>query len=415
MILELKNNGLPPRLGYALVSGVIGFALFASATPSPLYGIYRQEWGFSPLVLTLVFSVYAFGVLAALLLAGRVSDEVGRRPVLIVALSTLIVTSVVFMLANSVVWLLVGRGIQGLATGLAIAAASAAMLDLHTRRDPAGVGLTNGVVSAGGLGTGVLVSALLVEFAPDPLVLPYVLPLMAFVLALVGTLLMPDPVTDRSRLRLTPQRPSVPSAIRRPFVLAAGAVLSSWSIGGLFLTLGPTLGVTVFESKNHLVTAIAPVLLAVTGAGAQVLFGYRPSWIGATGGSVALAVGVLLIVGAAATSSPTLFLAGAMIGGAGFGIAFLGGLRTLTVAIPPEHRASVMSAFYVVAYLSLSVPAVLAGVAATEFGLQETFEWFGTAVAALALLVAFEAWRTRPAAAQPGSSVSVSSDGCATG
>src|ERR1700755_1086923 len=145
---------LPPAAAYALVASVIGLALFASGPPSPLYASYRALWVFSPLVLTLVYATYAFGVLASLILAGRLSDEVGRRPVLLVALGGLMVTSVVFMLADSVVWLFVARGLQGIATGLALGAASAATLDLHPCRDPAGVGLTNGIVSAGGMGVG---------------------------------------------------------------------------------------------------------------------------------------------------------------------------------------------------------------------------------------------------------------------
>src|SRR3954462_4528681 len=127
---------LSPRLAYALAGAVIGLALFASITPSPLYGIYSQLWGFSPVVLTLIYGTYAFGVLATLILAGRISDEVGRRPVLLVALGTLLVTTILYMLAQSVAWLFVARGLQGLATGLALGAASAALLDLHPRRDP---------------------------------------------------------------------------------------------------------------------------------------------------------------------------------------------------------------------------------------------------------------------------------------
>src|SRR6185436_15077928 len=124
--------------------------------------------------------------LAALLLAGRLSDEVGRRPVLLVALGTLLVASAAFMFADSVTWLFAARALQGAATGLALGAASAALLDLHPRRDPAGVGLTNGVVSAGGMGLGVLVSSTLVEFAPAPRVLPYVVLLILFAVALAG-------------------------------------------------------------------------------------------------------------------------------------------------------------------------------------------------------------------------------------
>src|SRR4051794_22004631 len=200
---------LSPRVAYAHVAAVIGLALFASSTPSPLYGTYRVLWGFSPVVLTLVYATYAIGVLAALLLAGRVSDEAGRRPVLLVALATLMAASVLFMLADSVVWLVVARAVQGLAPRLVLRAASAAVLDLHPRRDPAGVGLTNGVVSAGGLGLGGLVAAIFVQLAPAPRVLPYALLLVLFAVAFAGALRMPEPVAVTGRPRLTPQRPSI--------------------------------------------------------------------------------------------------------------------------------------------------------------------------------------------------------------
>ena len=155
------------------------------------------------------------------------------------------------MAADSVVWLFVARGLQGLATGLALGAASAAMLDLHPRRDPAGVGLANGVVSAGGLGVGMLASSAIVELLPAPRVLPYVLLLVLFAVAFAGALLMPEPVRERTRPRLTPQRPSVPAPVRRAFLLAALAVISSWSIGGLFFSLGPALSAGLFHSTDH--------------------------------------------------------------------------------------------------------------------------------------------------------------------
>lgn len=385
-----------PR-AYLLVTAVIGLALFASATPSPLYGTYRELWGFSPAVLTLIYATYAFGVLASLLLAGRISDDVGRRPVLITSLSMLLLTSVLFMLADSVAWLFVARGLQGLATGLALGAASAAMLDLHARKDPAGVGLANGVVSASGMGLGVLVAAAVVEWLPAPRVLPYVVLFVLFAVSLIGAIRMPEPVADRSRLRLTPQRPRVPPSVRRPFLLAALAVLASWSIGGLFLSLGPQLTATLFHSTDDLVAALGAFVLSGTGALAQLLLGNRMApWRGAAYGSVALAAGVLVIVASASAESGALLLVGAVLGGAGFGLAFLGALRQLTGVIPAHHRAEVMSAFYVVAYTSLSLPAVAAGFLVTSMGLESTFELFGSLAAAVALIVAFEAWRTRP-------------------
>jgi len=390
------GSTLSPGLAYALSGGIIGLALFASGTPSPLYGIYRQLWGFSPVVLTLIYSTYAFGVLASLILAGRISDDVGRRPVLLAALGTLLATTVLFMVADSVAWLFVARGLQGLATGLALGAASAALLDLHPRRDPAGVGLTNGVVSAAGMGLGVLVSATLVELLPAPRVLPYVLLFALFAIAFAGVWRMPEPVRERGALRLTPQRPSVPAAVRRPFFLAGLAVISSWSVGGLFLSLGPQLSASLFHTDNHLVSGVSIFALAGSAAIAQLAFGRAAPWASASGGSIALAAGLLLIVGAASAESSALLLAGSVVGGAGFGVAFLGALRALSVAIPNEHRAAVMSAFYVVAYLSISLPTVLAGVLVTPLGLEATFEIFGSVLAGVALILAFEAWRTRP-------------------
>ena len=392
----LRRRPLSPSLAYALVASVVGLALFASVTPSPLYGIYRELWGFSPLVLTLVYGTYAFGVLASLILAGRLSDEVGRRPVLLVALGGLMVTSVVFMLADSVVWLFVARGLQGIATGLALGAASAAMLDLHPRRDPAAVGLANGVMSAGGLGLGMLVSSTAVELLPAERVLPYVVLLVLFAIAFTGALAMPEPVSSRGRVRLTPQRPSVPREVRRPFLLAALAVISSWSIGGLFFSLGPQFSSSLFHSSDHLVAGVGVFVLAGSAAVAQLAFGRTAPWAGAVGGSIALSVGMLMIVGSVVADSAALYLAGALVGGAGFGVAFLGALRALSAVIPAAHRSEVMSAFYVVAYGALSLPAVLAGILVTPLGLRTTFEVFGAAVAALALVVAFEAWRTRP-------------------
>ena len=387
---------LSPTLAYALSAAIIGAALFASATPSPLYETYSRLWGFSSVVLTLVYATYAVGVLAALLVAGRASDEAGRRPVLAVALAALLAATLLYMLAESVAWLFVARGVQGLATGLALGTASAGLLDFHPRQDPEAVGLTNGVVSAAGLGLGALVSSALVQLLPDPRLLPYVVVFVLFAVSLAGVAAMPEPVSARSRLRLTPQRPHVPASARRPFVVAALAVVSAYSIGGLFFALGPELSGRLFATGNHLVTGISLFLLAGVGSAAQLAYGRRPAWLGATAGSVALAAGVALIVLAAAAESSAALLAGSVVAGAGFGLAFLGSLRALSAAIPPDHRAGVMSAFFVAAYAALSVPAVLAGLAVNPLGLERTFEMFGSAVAALALVVAVEAWRWRP-------------------
>jgi MFS family permease len=395
-----ERHTLSNRLAYSLAAGVIGLGLFASVTPSPLYRTYSVLWHFSPLTLTLIYATYAFGVLAALLLAGRVSDDVGRRPVLLVALAGLMGSTVLYLFADSAAWLFAARALQGLATGAALSAASAALLDLHPRRDPTGVALTNGIAAAGGIGLGMLVSSSLVQAGWEPHVLPYLVLLALIAVAIVGTYLMPEPVSERRGLHLTVERPRVPAVVRGPFVLASLAVLSSWSIGALFFSLGPQLAGDLFDTNNAIVDAIGIVALAAAAVVAQALTGRSAPWIAAAAGSIALAMGIIVIVVAAATDSSAAYLVGSILGGAGFGAAFLGGLRALVVQIPPEHRAAVMSAFYVAAYASLSVPAILAGIAVSYISLESTFEIFGSVVAAIGLVVAFEAWRTRPSRPQ---------------
>jgi MFS family permease len=385
-------------VAYVLMASVIGLALFASGTPSPLYGTYRELWSLSPTVLTLVYATYAFGVLATLLLAGPVSDYVGRRPVLLVSLGALMAATVMFMLADSVAWLFAARALQGLATGLALSTASAALLDLHPHRDPRAVGLHNGFASAAGLGLGVLVSAAIVELLPAPRVLPYVDAFVLFAIAFAGTLAMAEPVSEPVGLRLRPQRPGIPPAVRPAFLLAALGVLSSWSIAGISLALGPSLAGTLFHSTDHLVGGVGVFTLAGAAAVSQLAFRRSAPWAGAAAGSLALAAGLLGIVLAAATGSGAVYVVASLIAGGGFGVAFLGALRAMSSSIPAEHRSSVMSAFYLVAYSSLAVPAIIAGVLTTPLGLNATFEILGSVTAGVALVVAALAWRSRPRA-----------------
>jgi MFS family permease len=397
--LAHRRRTISDRAGFGVSASVIGLALFASITPSPLYRTYSVLWNFSSLTLTLVYATYLFGVLTTLLLAGRVSDDVGRRPVLLTALGTLMAATVLFALADSVVWLFVARGIQGLATGAAVSAAGAALLELHPQRDPTAVARANGVASASGIGLGALVSSSLVQIGWEPRVLPFVVLFVLFALAFAGVYLMREPVVNRRPFRLTVERPSVPRAVRRPFLLASLAVISSWSIGGLFFSLSPALSAHLFDTTSVVVSTIGIVAIGISAALSQLIFGRTAPWIGAGGGSVALAGGMVLVVVAAAANSAPAFLAGSILGGIGFGVAFLGALRTLVAAIPPDRRAAVISAFYVVAYLAGSVPAVIAGLVVGRIGLERTFEIFGGAVAVIALVVAVEAWRTRPRAA----------------
>jgi MFS family permease len=397
----LASSPTRPQLGsrsaFAVVAAIIGLALFASATPSPIYGLYQERWHFSTPVLTLVYAVYCFGVLAALLLVGRISDDVGRRPVLAAALGGLFAAGILFAAARSVGWLFAARGLQGFTTGAALGAAGAALLDLHPRQDGAHAGLINGVVSAGGIGTGALIASLLVQYAPDPLVTPFVVLMVLVAVTLVLTLALPEPVVARATPRLRPQRPRVPASIRREFVLSSLGVLASWSIGGLYLALGPSLVAELLHTTNHLAGGSAVLALTVPGAASQLIWHRLAPRRAAVIGSAALAAGMALTGASLSTGSALFFLGATVIAGGGFGLAFLGALRSLNEVVPQHQRAEVMSAFYVVAYLSISLPAVAAGLATPGLGIEPTFRIFSAAVVLLALGLSVAAARGAPA------------------
>lgn len=382
---------------FAVVASVIGLALAASATPSPLYGVYQADWGFSTVTLTLVYAVYAIGVLGALLIAGSISDQVGRRPTLVAALSGLIVSTVLFSVADSVAWLYVARALQGLSTGVALGAAGAAMIDLHPRADAKRIGLVNGTVSSAGLGVGALVSSMLVEYVPAPQVVPFVVLGVIFAITLLATLALPEPVARRggSHLKVRIQRPSVPTAIRGAFLLSALGILASWSVGGIYLSLGPQLAAEMLNTHSHLAGGIAIASLTLPATLTQLRFNHLDPHRAAAGGSVVLAIGMALIVVSLSTGSGAFFIAASVLTGTGWGVAFLGALRSLTSVIPPAKRAQVMSAFYVVAYSALAFPAIIAGIVVTHAGLDSTFRVFGLIVMALALVVAVLAERMR--------------------
>src|SRR6201996_4156022 len=253
-----RLSGLP---AFAAVAAVIGVAFYASATPSPLYGLYQARWHFSTPTLSLVYATYAIGVLISLLLVGSLSDQTGRRPVLAWSLATLLISALVFTTASSVIWLFVARAVQGLATGGALGAAGAALIDLHPTANTRTAALVNGVVPLAGLGVGALLSSALVQFLPAPRELPFVVVAAMITLLLGLVAVMPEPVSRQARTRIRPQRPAIPPQTRGPFALAALGVIGSWSIAGVYLALGPALAGQLLQTHGELAGGVAAAAL----------------------------------------------------------------------------------------------------------------------------------------------------------
>lgn len=387
--------------GYWIAAAVIGLSLFASCAPTALYDSYRDAWGFSPFVLTAIFATYGLSVLVALVAVGRISDTVGRRPTMLASLAVLIVALVLFLVADGIGWLFAARALQGLSTGAAIGAAGATLLDLHPRGDMIRAGRLNGIASTGSMGLGILVSAVIVEHGPWPLRMPFLLVLVLVAVLLVGVWLMPEPVAERERFRLRPAWPHVPREIRGAFVFSSLGVFASWSVGSVFLSLGPRLTTIELDTSDRVVASLGVVAVCTAGTVAQALAGRIDPWRLTSGGAAVLVSGMVLSLVSLSLASGPLFVLGAVVIGVGWGTTYLGALGSLTTVIPTAHRAAVMSALFVVAYLSMSLPSLVAGVIATVWDVLPAFRVVGAVVIVVATAVAFFAPRMRPPRAAP--------------
>ncbi len=373
--------------GFVVVAAVLGVFLFAAAAPTPLYATYAATWHFSAVALTAVFAVYALALLVTLLLAGSLSDAVGRRPVILAAIVLELVAMGLFVAADGLGWLYAARVVQGVATGLATAAVSASLIDLQPTTRPGVGALVNAVTPTFGLAAGALGAGALVQYAPGPTRLVYVLVLVAC-LVLAGALVaMPEPVRARHRpalrVRLGVERNLVPA-----FLAAVPCLVATWALGGFYLSLGPTLTLSLLGSTNRLAGASAVTLLCVMGGLASLTVREWPARRAMLAGCAALVVGAAVTVAGVASGSALLYFLGSAVAGTGFGAAFLGAFRTLAALAGPAGRGALVAAVYLVAYLAFSVPAVVAGVVATGAGLHATAVGYGVAVGLLAALAA---------------------------
>ena len=367
-----------------IIAATNAFFLFAAAAPSPLYAVYAAQWRFSAITLTEVFGVYAIALLITLLLTGSLSDALGRKPVILAALAIQVAGMLMFLLASNVGWLFAARVVQGIATGLATSALAASFVDLQPPDRPALGPVVTSATPPVGLALGALTSAALVEYGPDPLHVIYWLLLAGFVIAALAMLATPEPTAQRAAMRLLP-RIGVERAIRPAFLAALPSLIAGWAVGGFYLSLGPSLILQLAASSNRVLGGIAIALLAGVGAGSIVAFSSWPPPRAMSVGGSSMLVGLAITVLSVALVAPPLFFAGTAITGVGFGVGWLGVVRSLVNRAAPTERGALLAAIFTVAYLSFAVPAVVAGYVVTRIGLHDAALWYAGAVGILAL------------------------------
>ena len=357
-----RGPAVPRRTAFWLVAMVLAVTMLGTTLPTPLYVIYQGRWHFSAAVVTVTFAAYAAAVLATLLLAGRSSDQAGRRPVLAVALGASALSTVVFILAPDAGALIAARIVSGLSAGLMTGTATATLTELVPASASRRASLAATAANMAGLGLGPLAAGLLAQYAPGPTTLVFEAYLAVLAVTGLILLLVPETVRVRTRPALRFAGLGLPERGRSEFVAAAVAAFAAFALLGLFSSLVPGFIAGQLHQGSHAVQGAVVFLLFAVGTVTQVALSRLRSRRVVLAGLIGFLAALALIVAALAESSIALFLAGTVAGGLAVGAIFLGGLASANRLAPADRRGQCISAFFVACYAGLIIPVVGVGV-----------------------------------------------------
>jgi MFS family permease len=388
-------------VGFWIAAGAFLLNMAFSAVPTPLYVLYQQRDGFSNFLITVVYAVYAVGVIGSLFLGGHVSDWIGRRRVFVPALLANAVSAGVFIADPSLAGLIVARVISGISVGLATATATSYLAELHTTARPTASQRRADAVATGanlgGIGLGPLAAGLLAQFVSSPLVVPYVVFGTVLTAMAAAVALSPETVRRREpRPRYRPQRVAVPTHVRPLFYAATAAGLAAFAVYGVFNSLVPSFLAGTLHDHSHAVAGAVPFAAFAGGAAAQILGARTPSLTLLKLSIPVTVLGLALTAGAMWVGSLPMFVIGGLITGAGAGMVFKGSLAVVASTAPPGARAEVLAGFFLGAYVGLSVPVIGLGIA-TQYTAARNAMLVFAALAALAIAAAVPAIARRSA------------------
>lgn len=394
-----SNASAPRRLSprAATIYGVVAAALFSacSSAATPVYHLYQEIYGLSPAALMTIFAVYAFSLLAALLTIGSLSDYVGRRPVILVALMLNAAAMVAFIKAGSLEMLIAARALQGFATGAATTTLGAAILDVNGPRGA----LINSTTAFIGLTVGSLLSGALVAYAPLPTELAFMV-LLAVTVILLGLLpwIRETSAGKPGALASLAPHVSVPPQARRMLMKITPVNIAGWALGGFYFSLMPSLVRVATGLTSPFVGGLVVAILTLTATLTVLVLRDKPGLQILTVGTWSVIIGVTITLSGVFEHLVVLMILGALVTGVGFGSCFSGALRTVLPLAHPDERAGLLSAFYVQSYLAFSLPAILLGLAVPALGLATAAYVYGGIVILLAVisLLATRLPRTEP-------------------
>jgi MFS family permease len=377
---------LAGRRGYILTAGVLVAMMMGGTLPIPLYVLYEKQLGFGPLGVTVVFAAYVIGTLFALLTLGDLSDHIGRRRVMAIAVGCAAASSGLFLAASDIWLLILARIVSGLAAGFITGTAAAALAELQPRGDQRAAAVVASGSNMEGLGLGPLIAGIFAEYVAMPTKSVFWSYLGVCALALAALLVIPETVRNPDRVISFRPRLGVPARMRAVTIGACLGVFAAFSVLGSFSSLVPTFMHGILGVHNLALIGGTAFLIFTVAAISQAFSAGIPARSSLGVGLPLLLVCLAALEAALFAKALWLFLVGTVVGGIAVGLIFRGGLSELNRLAEPRNRAATVSTFFVAAYLGLGLPAVLTGVISQLTGTVDASVY--TSVLAAAFVVA---------------------------
>jgi hypothetical protein len=378
--LALRSHR-PSSIAFPLLAAILFLFFVSASVPSPLFVVFQGRWGFSPGMLTVAFSIYSLVLLVTLLVAGSLSDHLGRKPVIVAALAIQVASMALFLTADGIGGLLAARIVQGLSMGVVNGALSAAVIEAAPPARKALGGLLTSISPLAGLGAGAFVTGALLGVTDKAEIWAFGLLGGLFCLGASIVLHIPETASPVPGL-LRSMVPSVhvTRSARDGFTRGLPLLLSIWALCGFVIALGPSLLRTVFGFSSGLLNGATVAVLCGAGAVSPLMMRGLPPGRMAVVGMAAVTAGVGLLLVSIGTGALALFFVGGAVAGAGLGASFSGLIQSLVPLTPVHERAELFAAIFLVTYLSLSVPPIAAGFAVPLTGFLGTTQAYLGAV-----------------------------------
>ncbi|TXN00748.1 MFS transporter [Methylobacterium sp. WL64] len=383
----------PSSIAFPLLAAILFLFFVSASVPSPLFVVFQGRWGFSPGMLTVAFSIYSLVLLVTLLVAGSLSDHLGRKPVIVAALAIQVASMALFLTADGIGGLLAARIVQGLSMGVVNGALSAAVIEAASPARKALGSLLTSISPLAGLATGAFITGALLGITDKAEVWAFGLLGGLFCLGAATVVLIPETASPVPGL-LRSMVPSVHVAqsARDDFRRGLPLLLAIWALCGFIIALGPSLLRTVFGISSGLLNGATVAVLCGAGTVSPLMLRGLPPGRMAVVGMAAVTAGVGLLLTSIGTGALALFFVGGALAGAGLGASFSGLIQSLVPLTPLHERAELFAAIFLITYLSLSVPPIAAGFAVPLTGFLGTTQAYLGAVLVVSAIATVLQW-----------------------